>query len=238
MNIQESNKPHVVAFVFARGGSKGVPGKNIRLLQGKPLIGHAINCALASAYVDRVLVSTDSQEIADVAIEFGAEVPFLRPIELSLDDSPEWLAWRHAITFIKEREKLPDVFLSVPTTAPLRLPVDLDACVEKLLSDKFDIVITGCEAARSPYFNMIKMNDHGCAEIALNPEIPITRRQDAPTLYDITTVAYAARPEFVLKKFGIFQGKVGFVQVPTDRALDIDTELDFQVAECLLAQRR
>lgn len=235
MSSNKSTK--AVAFVFARGGSKGVPGKNIRPLAGKPLIGHAIECALASSYVSRVIVSTDAPEIAEIARSFGAEVPFLRPAELAADNSPEWLAWRHALNYLKEREGLPEVFLSVPTTAPLRQAADLDACVDLLLTGAFEVVITAAEAARNPYFNMIRIDASGRAAIACEAERPIVRRQDAPAFYDVATVAYAARPEFVLEKDGIFQGRVGCVLVPRERALDIDTELDFKIAECLMAER-
>ena len=91
----------VIAFVFARGGSKGLPGKNLRQFAGKPLIAHAIEHALAVPRIDRVIVSTDSPDIASVARDFGAEVPFLRPADLAADDSPEWLSWRHALNFLQ-----------------------------------------------------------------------------------------------------------------------------------------
>ena len=94
----------VVAFVFARGGSKGLPGKNLRPLAGKPLIAHAIEHALAVPRIERVIVSTDSTDIAQVARDFGAEVPFMRPAELATDDSPEWLSWRHAVDFVRQEE--------------------------------------------------------------------------------------------------------------------------------------
>ncbi len=234
-------KPHIVAGIFARGGSKGVTRKNVRLLAGKPLIAYAIKAALASALIDRVIVSTDDREIADVSAAFGAEVPFLRPVELARDDSPEWLAWQHAIRTLDGRDGSPkwDAFVSVPTTSPLRTVGDIDACVSALLAGDADIVITVRPAERSPYFNMVTLDDRGYARLAMPPARDTVRRQDAPVMFDITTVAYAARPAFVLSATSLFQGRVQAVVVPPERALDIDTEFDFRIAEFLLldAQR-
>lgn len=225
----------VCAFIFARGGSKGVPRKNIRALAGKPLIAHAILCARASSKVQRVIVSTDDPDIAVIAREWGAETPFLRPAELSGDDAPERLAWRHALKFLQETEgRMPDVFVSVPTTSPLRKPQDVDACVQMLLDSDADIVITVTPAARSPYFNMVTLHD-GEARLVIEPsQGTMHHRQDVPPVFDMTTVAYAARPRHIMEKDSIFGGKVGAVQVPLERALDIDTPLDWIIAEALL----
>jgi len=228
----------VVAFIFARGGSKGVPGKNIRDLAGKPLISYSITCALSSPYVDKVIVSTDSTAIADVSKRSGAEVPFMRPAELAADQSSEWLAWQHALSFLHDQGEMPDVFLSVPATSPMRDVSDLNACIEKLIIDDFDMVITASEAARSPYFNMIKMDEKGQVGLAVKPDNPIFRRQDAPVFYDVTTVAYVARSQFILRHHGIFEGKVGAVIVPLERAIDIDTELDFKIADVLMREKQ
>jgi N,N'-diacetyl-8-epilegionaminate cytidylyltransferase len=230
-------KPHVVAAIFARGGSKGVPRKNLRVLAGKPLIAHAIESARSSKLIDRVIVSTEDDEIAAVAKQYGAEVPFMRPAELAGDKSPEWLAWQHALQMLaaEDREK-PDVFVCVPATAPLRSVSDIDACIQELQRGDSDIVITVKHADRSPYFNMVTLDEQHLARLVIKPEGAVYRRQDAPVVYDVTTVAYAARPEFVLKAASIFEGKVGAVVVPAERALDIDTELDFKFAEFLLSK--
>ena len=228
--------PKVFAFIFARGGSKGLPRKNIRPLAGKPLIAHAIETARASRHIQRVIVSTDDEEIAAIARAHGAEVPALRPSELASDTAAEWLAWRHAIT---ELAGAPfDVFVSIPPTAPLRSVADVDACIETLLGGDCDIVITASEAHRNPYFNMITRATDGTARIVIAPEGKVTRRQDAPAVYDVTTVAYAARPDFILRESGIFAGRVKAVLIPAERALDIDTQLDFDFAEFLLGRLR
>lgn len=223
------------AFIFARGGSKGLPGKNIRPLAGKPLIAWSIEHALAVKRIDRVIVSTDSEEIAAVARKYGAEVPFIRPAELARDDSPEWLAWRHALNYLQEKDGvLPTAMVSLPATAPLRSPLDIENCLDEFEKGDADIVITVSEAHRSPYFNMVKTNEDGTVGLVIPPQSAIARRQDVPVVYDMATVAYAARPEFVLTKNALFEGRVRAVKVPTERAVDIDTLLDFQMAECLL----
>jgi len=227
-----------VALTCARGGSKGLPGKNVLPLAGKPLIAWAIECATSAARVDRMIVSTDSPEIAEAARAAGAEVPFMRPAELARDDSPEWLVWRHALTWLKENEgRYPDALLVVPATAPLRERQDLESALDEFEKGGADMVISVTEAHRSPYFNMVRANDDGTVGLVIPPTGVVFRRQDAPVVHDITTVGYVARPEFVMEKSGMFQGRVRAVHVPVERSLDIDTPLDFQMAEWLLARR-
>lgn len=228
----------VVALVCARGGSKGLPGKNIRPLAGKPLIAWAIDAARAVDRVSRVIVSTDSEEIAAAARDAGADVPFVRPAELARDDSPEWLVWRHALTYLRTTDgAYPDALLVVPPTAPLRAREDLDLCLDEFATGRADVVITVSDAHRSPYFNMVAVAPDGAVRLVIPPETQVTRRQDVPTVYDMATVGYAASPAFVMESAGIFAGRVRHVRVPAERALDIDTELDFRIAECLLASR-
>lgn len=230
-----SDKPRLLAIIPARGGSKGVPRKNLRLLAGKPLIAYAIETALASG-VDRVVVSTDDPEIAAVARQYGAEVPFIRPVELARDDSPEWLVWRHAIRTlgVAEGGQRIDVLVCIPPTSPLRAVEDVDLCIRTLLESDADVVITVKPAERNPYFNMVVLDSEGYARLALSGQA-IHHRQSAPPVFDMTTVAYAARQDFVLKADSMFEGKVKAVVVPAERSLDIDTELDFRFAEFQLS---
>ncbi len=228
---------NVVSFIFARGGSKGLPGKNIRNLGGRPLIAWAIENARAVRLIRRVIVSTDSEEIADVARRHGAEVPFMRPAHLSEDGSPEWLAWRHALEFIREEEgALPEAMVSLPATAPLRLPADVEKCIDRFSIGDSDVVITVSEAQRNPYFNMVKSNPEGFVELVIPPGGDVSCRQDAPLVYDMATVAYVADPEFVLNRSGIFEGRVSAVKVPVERSIDIDSLLDFKLSEYLFSE--
>jgi len=220
-------------FIFARGGSKGVPGKNIKLLGGIPLIGHAIKAGQDSGMLDRIIVSTDDEKTACVAEEFGAEVPFMRPANLAKDDTPEWLAWRHAIEQVDDF----DVFVSLPCTSPLRIGTDVRNCIKKYLDEDCDVVVTARKADRHPSFNMITLDTAGFASVAMPPKKKISRRQDAPEVFDMTTVAYVSSPSFILKNDAIFQGRVKAVEIPSERAIDIDTELDFSFAEFLLERK-
>lgn len=229
---------HIVGLICARGGSKGVPRKNVRMLAGKPLIAYAIEIARATPSIDRVVVSTDDAEIADVARQYGAEVPFMRPQELARDDSSEWLAWQHAIRTLETAvgARKMDVLVCIPPTSPLRSAADVEGCIQMLLKSDADAVITVKPAERNPYFNMVMLDKAGYARLLIQPDRPVHQRQSAPPVYDMTTVAYAARPEFVLKADSMFEGKIRAVVVPLGRALDIDTELDFKIAELMLSQ--
>lgn len=226
----------IFGFIFARGGSKGVPGKNIRPLAGLPLLAHAINAGQQSGLLDRIIVSTDDEKIAEVAREYGAEVPFMRPAELAGDASPEWLAWQHAITEVGGPDVF-DLFVSLPATSPLRSAEDVINCISLFQIEDCDMVVTCREAGRHPSFNMIKMDADGVASLVMPLDTAVTRRQDAPVVYDMTTVAYVARPEFIMNHGGTFEGKVRAVVIPDERALDIDTELDFEFAEFLMTKR-
>lgn len=233
-----STKLRAIGFIFARGGSKGVPGKNIKPLAGKPLIAYAIETARACPLIETVIVSTDDLAIAEVAREYGAEVPFLRPAELAADSSPEWLAWQHAIRWVQVQRGEFDAFISLPATSPFRSVADVTACIDTLRADPAtDIVITVRDAERSPYFNMVRLDDVGYARLVIEPTHALSRRQDVPVVFDITTVAYAARPAFVLNASQLFEGNVRTVHIPVERALDIDSPYDFMLAECIARNR-
>jgi N-acylneuraminate cytidylyltransferase len=231
-------QPQTVAFIFARGGSKGLPGKNIKELGGKPLIAHSIEAGFATPGIDRVIVSTNDASIAKVAKSHGAAVPFMRPSELAGDSSAEWLAWRHAIETVNAQspENPIGTFISLPCTAPLRNVEDITNCLKRFKVGDVDVVITIREAERSPYFNMVSVNEKGLAQIAIKTGHSFHRRQDVPEIFDMTTVAYVCKPEFILKSNSLFEGKVGAVMIPKERAIDIDTQLDFDMASFLLTR--
>lgn len=230
-------KKLVYGYVFARGGSKGVPGKNIRPLAGRPLIAYAVDALLESRYVDRVLVSTDDEEIARTAIACGAEVPFLRPAELARDDSKEVLAWRHALAEARGEGRAPDLFVSAPATSPLRNSSDIDDAVEMLIETGCDLVLGVTPSSRNPYFNMVSRDERGRVEILMNSPHSIARRQDAPPVYDITTVVYAGRVQYVDRCESLREGDVRSIVIPPERAIDIDTPLDFEFAEFLMRKK-
>lgn len=219
------------AFVFARGGSKGLPRKNILPIGGMPMLAHSIKTALDLPEVDHIYVSTDCDEIASIAQQYGADV-IHRPSELASDTASEWLAWQHAINFVTKRGDSFDRFLSLPATAPLRTSEDVQRCLDALGED-VDFVITMTTAHRSPWFNMVTADQDSIVKLVAGKG-DIKRRQDADLCFDVTTVAYVSRPGFILNSSSIWDGKVAGVQVPRDRAIDIDDELDFSIARFLM----
>ncbi|QUX94508.1 acylneuraminate cytidylyltransferase [Marinomonas sp. CT5] len=223
------------AFIFARGGSKGLPGKNIKRLSGKPLLQYSIDTALACSLIERVFVSTDDSEIAKVAIDNGATV-IDRPASLAADNSPEWLAWRHAIEWVEEHYGEFDSFVSLPATSPLRSVIDVESAILKRDYSKADICISVTPASRSPYFNMVVQQPDGFVELVNKPQSEVSRRQDAPAVFDITTVVYAASPCFIKESYGLFSGKVVAIEVPKERAVDIDDIYDFKLAEAIVQE--
>jgi len=234
--LQECLREKIFAFIFARGGSKGLPGKNIRPLAGKPLISYSIEIALQDPSISKVFVSTDDSDIAQISRELGATI-IDRPAELATDTSPEWLSWRHAIEYVADIYGSFDVFVSLPATSPLRSAVDIQNAVEQLVTRDADVCISVTPANRSPYFNMVQINHDETVSLVIPPKAEVSRRQDAPQVFDITTVVYTAKPSFIMEKSRVFDGKVVAVEIPKHRAVDIDDIYDFMFAETILIGR-
>lgn len=222
------------AFIFVRGGSKGLPGKNIMPLAGKPLLQYSIDTAKVCPSISQVFVSTDDDEIAAVATGAGA-ILIERPDELATDTSPEWLSWRHAIEWAQQQYGDFEHFVSLPATSPLRSVEDVEGAITQRQAVAADICISVTPASRSPFFNMVKHDQNGFVELVNKPDGEVARRQDAPEVFDITTVVYATTPAFVLNHYGLFSGKVTSIEVPKARAVDIDDIYDFKLAEAILA---
>lgn len=222
------------AFVFARGGSKGLPRKNILSIRGIPLVGHSVSLARNLQQVDKVFVSTDCPEISCVAKEYGATV-IRRPDELATDSAPEWQAWQHAIKHVTSLYGDFDRFLSLPATAPLRNSDDIQRCLNAL-TPSVDIVLTMSKSNRSPWFNMVKVNDDLSVSLIADSPSLISRRQDVPQSFDLTTVAYVTRPCFVLNNNSIWSGVAAGVEIPPERAIDIDSPMDFAIARFLMEE--
>ena len=154
---------------------------------------------------------------------------------MAQDESSEWLAWRHALSYLYDSLGVfPKTMVSVPATAPLRSSLDIEKCINLYEEGDVDIVITKTTAHRNPYFNMVKVNSDGTIALVNTPDAPIVRRQDAPEVFDMSTVCYVANPEFVMTSNSHFEGRVKAVNIPPERSIDIDTLLDFQFAEYLL----
>ena len=226
------------ACIFARSGSKGMVNKNIQQFSGKPLISWTIELALKVKQINEVFVSTDSEEIAEIARMAGATIPFIRPSELATDTSPEWHSWQHFIKYLTDKDgKLPEVFLSLPATSPLRSTIDVENCLNEFKKGRADFVVGITPSERNPYFNMVKKGEDNQVNLVIQQGEKYSRRQDTPEIFDLTTVCYVGKPSIILTKNSIFEGKVAGVEIPRERAIDIDTELDFQIAEFLFKSK-
>lgn len=229
----------VLGLIPARGGSKGIPGKNLRLVAGKPLIAHAIACGLACAGLDKLVVSTDSEEIAAVARRCGAEVPFLRPAELATDTAPMLPVMRHALTACESHYgKMVDYLILLDATAPLRQAADIEACLRLLRQEGCDAVVSANPARRNPYFNMVREVE-GYARLVIEPPPgrEVGRRQDAPPVYDLNTVVWGYRRRALMEEQARLPRRTRLYLVPSERAIDLDTELDLLILEAMLARQ-
>lgn len=222
----------IFAFIFARGGSKGIKNKNLVKVKGKPLIYYSIKIAQKIKDINKIYVSSDSEKILKYAKKLGAST-IKRPKEISGDSSPEVLAWRHAIMFLKKKDLKFDIFLSLPPTAPLRTIDDIDRVLRSIKEKKVNLVVTAKKSHNSPWFNMIVKNKKGYFERIINNKILYKTRQSTPRSFDMTTVAYASKPNYILKYSDLMKGNVKMVEIPEERAIDIDTKFDLSLVRFL-----
>jgi len=219
----------VLAVIPARGGSKGIPRKNIKKLGGKPLIAWTIEAALKAPSINRVIVSTDDEEIAAVAEQFGAEVPFKRPIAIARDDTPGLDPVLHAI----ENSPDSDWVLLLQPTSPLRSVDDIEGII-KLCQEKGALsAVSVAEVGKHPFWMYQRSSD-----MRLQPLIPnrgeITRRQDLPSVYVLNGALYLARPDWLIENQGFIGPEtLGYV-MPVERSVDLDTPLDWLWVEYLI----
>jgi CMP-N-acetylneuraminic acid synthetase len=222
---------NIIGLICARGGSKGIKNKNLLKINNNSLVANSVMQAKKSLLIKEVYISTDSVEIAREAKKFGALVPFLRPKKLSGDKTSEILVWRHFINFIEKKKKI-NYIVSIPPTAPLRNISDINKCIRLALKSKSDVVLTGSISHRNPYFNMVRVKGNKIHLINKQKK-QITRRQDAPKCYDLTTTCYVFKPNYIKKNSNLFSKKTRMVLIPRERAIDIDDNFDYQLAKFL-----
>ena len=223
----------ILATICARGGSKGLPGKNIRDIDGIPLIAYTIQQALEA--FGHVIVSTDSREIASISERYGASVPFLRPANLATDQSTKFPVIRHALF---EYEKLTgnnyDIVVDLDPTSPLRTIKDIDNCVKLLIEKEASNVITAMKSRRSPYFNLIERYEDGKIDLSKPISSPITHRQGSPECYDMNASIYVWERDSILNTDTVFLDRTELYIMPEERSIDIDSEIDFRFVEYLI----
>lgn len=227
------SRPRMLAVIPARGGSKGLPGKNVRPLMGLPLIAHSIRLARLCPEVTRCVVSTDSAEIAEIARAQGGEAPFLRPAELARADTPMWPVLGHALAEVERLEGAPyDLLLLLDPTSPTRLPEDVTKAV-KLLADGFDGVVSVSQPEFNPLWHTVVEKDGRMADW-LPEAAAVRRRQDAPAIYRINGLLYLWRAEFVRRaRDWRAEGRHRMLVVPDARAASIDDLPQFERVEAL-----
>jgi CMP-N,N'-diacetyllegionaminic acid synthase len=229
-------RPLTIALVPARGGSKQVPRKNIHPLGGRPLLEWTIAIALASRHIERVLVSTDDEEIAAVARSAGAEVPFLRPSDLALDDTADLPVCAHALDWLQEHEGVvPEIVVWLRPTSPLRSVSDVDGAVDLLVATGADSVRTVCISENHPYLTRRLNGDRLVPFIDGIDASTYVRRQDLPPAYRLNGAVDVVWADRVASNTLLFEGDMRGYVMPVERSVDIDSELDFALAELLLA---
>lgn len=231
----------ILCVIGARGGSQGVPGKNILPLLGKPLIAWSIEQALATPEVDRVVVSTDSEEIAAAAREAGAETPFMRPAALSGPDVGKFQVWQHALeaseAYYHENY---DTYLDLDCTNPLRDVADISNALRQFETARtrgVDAVFSVCRSRKNPYFNMVEADDSGALRLSKRPEKFVLRRQDQPVVFDIVASIYVLDPVFIRHGNYLFEGRTEGYDIGEAKSFDVDSEIDFNIIEMLMRER-
>ncbi|TQR32177.1 acylneuraminate cytidylyltransferase family protein [Lysinibacillus sphaericus] len=221
-------KPKVLAIIPARGGSKGVPRKNIKELAGKPLIAWTIEEAKKSKYIDRIIVSSEDKEILQVAQKFGADVPFVRPANLAEDTTAGIEPVLHALEHFSDYEYV----VMLQPTSPLRLVEDIDGCIEQLLQENAEFCVSVCEVGQSPYW-MYTLDSSTKMQPLLKQQTLITRRQDLPKVYTLNGAIYLANIDLLKQTRNFITEETIAYVMPVERSYDIDTEEDFKICEYL-----
>ena len=228
---------NVLCTICARGGSKGVKNKNIKRLHGKPLIAYTIEQAKKSALFEHIVISTDSDDIAAVSKEYGAEVFFKRSAEMASDTAGKLDVIRDAFQRSEEYyNKKYDYLIDLDATAPLREVEDIIKSFEQFLNDDNDNLITAMPSRRSPYFNLIEVNKEGDVYLSKKLDEEIVRRQDAPKSYDMNASIYIWKRDIILNSMTLFLEKTGLYVMPEERSIDIDTELDYKYVEFMMEE--
>lgn len=213
-----------------------MPGKNIRELAGHPLIAYTIAVARRCAFIDRVVVSTDSDEIAAVARRYGADVPFLRPAALATHTSAKVPAIQHAVREVeRERGAAVDLIVDLDPTAPLRTVEEVRACWELAQTAETDVVFTVTPAEKSPYFNIVEVVD-GYARLSKPTDPPVVRRQDAPPAYAMNASIYVYRRSHLMQNGRVIAPHSRIFVMPPERSRDVDGPLDFLFLEFLVRE--
>jgi CMP-N-acetylneuraminic acid synthetase len=219
----------IYAFIFARGNSKGIKNKNIKNFLGSPLLINTITFAKKSNFFDKIILSSDSNKILSLGKKNNLFL-IKRPKKLALDNSPEWLSWKHAIKFMYKSYNFFDLMVVLPCTSPLRIKKDLQKCITAMRS-KVDVATTVTRSNHHPSFNMVSKTKKNYIDIYAKTKKNFFRRQDTKPIFNLTNSIYVTKPNYVLSKKNMFDGNVKGIEIPQERSIDIDSMSDFIIAE-------
>ncbi len=228
----------VLGLIPARGGSKGVPRKNIKPLCGKPLLAYTAEAALASRRLSRVILSTEDEEIAEAGRSYGLETPFLRPTELACDETPMLPVVQHAVRFLEDSGERFDAVCLLQPTNPLRSADDIDACIQLLEISEADAVVTmlPVPAELNPHWVYFEEAE-GWLRLSTGEATPIPRRQELPPAFHREGSVYVTRREVLMEQNSFYGARLMGYVMSAERSVNIDTPEDWQRAEELVSQK-
>lgn len=221
----------IIALIPARSGSKGLPGKNLQNLAGKPLISWTIETARQCTFIDKIIVSTEDEEIARVARNAGAEVPFMRPHVLATDDAKGFDVVLHCINWFEKNNSFYDILLLLQPTSPLRSPLDIENALKRLFEKDAGSIISVCAVEHHPYWSN-ELPENLSMKNFIKPEATVNR-QDLPVFYRLNGAIYLAFTDYFKKQRGFFGTDTYAYIMPSERSVDIDSLLDLQLAEII-----
>lgn len=226
----------ILCTICARAGSKGVTNKNLRLINGLPLIAYSLQQAVETKLFSQIAVSSDSSEIRTTAMAHGATFVVDRPTQMASDTAPKLPAIRHCVETTEKEFGQFDIIIDLDATAPLRIAADIIGSLELLTATNADNVITGTPAHRSPYFNLVEQDENGIVQLSKPLKDAVTRRQDSPKCFDMNASIYVWRRDALLNNPSLFVSSTRLFEMPRERSLDIDSEADFEMVEWMMSK--
>ena len=224
----------ILAVICARGGSKGVKNKNIRKLNGKPLICYSLDLLKETKYIYDYIISTDSSDIIKIIEKYGFKVEFKRPDYLALDKISRIEVIRHAVKWLEKKQKKYDIIVDIGVATPLKTSVDMDNCVELLVDKAADNVLSVAPSARNPYYNMVEERNGKVKKVKDIGQLK--DRRDAPKVYDMNDGFNVWKNKVIFSDSPQFNKKTKIYVMPRERSVDIDEEIDFVIAEALIKE--
>ncbi len=230
----------VLVTICARSGSKGLSGKNLKIINGLPLLAHSIQHAKKWKHTSKVVVSTDSEDYKKIAAEYGAEAPFTRPGDLASDTAGKVPVIAHALIESEKHFGLTfDTVLDLDVSAPLRTEKDIENGYQQFISSGADVCFSVTKARRNPYFNMVERDAAGHVSLSKVPGKNVLSRQATPEVWDLNASIYFYKREYLLKSpAGLWDGKTEIFEMPEETVFDINDQLDFEIVQLIMDKRK